>query len=122
MGVTQVVQKFFVERDSDPPQSPSIGQRPFVRLVDEILEAKASDPDADTSHLEWEIDRLVYDLYGLTDEEDTAIERSLGLVHATDEEEDAAILKWMVEASADAPNEVVSEEAVMTTLRELDGD
>ena len=97
-------------------------QRPFERLVDEILEAKASDPDADTSHLEWEIDRLVYDLYGLTEEEDTAIERSLGLIHATDEEEDAAMLKWMLEVSTDAPDEFVSEEAVMATLRDLDGD
>ena len=120
MGVTRWF-SVFVEEIPIPHISID-QQRPFVRLVDEILEAKASDPDADTSHLEWEIDRLVYDLYGLTDEEDTAIERSLGLVHATDEEEDAAILKWMVEASADAPNEVVSEEAVMTTLRELDGD
>ena len=44
-------------------------QRPFVRLVDKILEAKAADPEADTEPLEWEIDRLVYDLYGLSNEE-----------------------------------------------------
>ena len=44
-------------------------QRPFVRLVDSILEAKAAYPDADTSEQDREIDRLVYDLYGLTREE-----------------------------------------------------
>ena len=46
-----------------------------------------SDPGAHTRYLEWDIDRLVYDPYGLTEEEDTAIERSLGLIHATDEME-----------------------------------
>lgn len=97
-------------------------QRPFIRLVDEILQTKAADPDADTSYLEWDIDRLVYDLYGLTEEEDTAIERSLGLIHATDEEEDAALLRWMLEAKSDGPQDFVSEEVVMATLRELDGD
>ena len=74
--------------------------------------------DADTSYLEWEIDRLVYDLYGLTEEEDTAIERSLGLIHATDEEEDAAIGRAIDEALAEDPDGFVSEEVVMATLRE----
>ena len=32
------------------------------------------------------------------------------------------MLKWMLEANTDAPNEFVSEEAVMATLRDLDGD
>ena len=73
-------------------------QRPFVRLVDAIVKAKDADPNADTDHLEWEIDRLVYDLYGLT-EEDTAIERSLGLIHATDE--DAAIARAIEEGLTD---------------------
>ena len=79
-------------------------QRPFVRLMDSIQEAKAVDPNADTEHLEWEIDRLVYDLYGLTEEEDPAVERTLGLIHQTDEEEDAALLKTMLEAEADPKN------------------
>ena len=120
MGVTRWF-SVFVEEIPIPHISVD-QQRPFVRLVDEILEAKAAVPEADTSHLEWEIDRLVYDLYGLTEEEDTAVERSLGLIHATDEEEDAAMLKWMLETSTDASNEFVTEEAVMATLRDLDGD
>ena len=48
-------------------------QLPFVRLVDRILEAKAADPDADTGEREREIDRLVYDLYGLTEEDKAAV-------------------------------------------------
>jgi len=44
-----------------------------VRLVDRILEAKAADPDADTRELEEQIDRLVYDLYGLTEGERAAV-------------------------------------------------
>ena len=120
MGLMQW-KKFSIER-LPIPMIATAKQVPFVRLVDEILEEKDSNPDADTSHLEWQIDRLVYDLYGLTEEEDTAIERALGLIHATDEEEDAAMLKWMLEANTDAPNEFVSEEAVMATLRDLDGD
>lgn len=44
-------------------------QRPFVGLVNQILEAKAVNPRADTSALEAEVDRLVFALYGLTEEE-----------------------------------------------------
>ena len=102
------------------PRVSTAEQSPFIRLVDEVLRAKSADPDADTSYLEWDIDRLVYDLYGLTEEEDTAIERSLGLIHQTDEEEDAALVKWMLEARTDDPDDFVSEEVVMATLRELD--
>jgi hypothetical protein len=43
-------------------------------LVDQILAAKKSDPNADTSALENEIDNLVYDLYGLTEEERRIVE------------------------------------------------
>ena len=102
------------------PRISTAEQSPFIRLVDEILRAKSADPVTDTSYLEWDIDRLVYDLYGLTEEEDTAIERSLGLIHQTDEEEDAALVKWMLEARTDDPADFVSEEVVMATLRKLD--
>ena len=49
-------------------------QRPFIQLVERILSAKAADPTADTSEQEAEIDRLVYTLYGLTEEEVAAVE------------------------------------------------
>ena len=119
MGLLQW-KKFAVER-LPVPRISATQQRPFIRLVDEILEAKAVDPDADTSHLEWEIDRLVYDLYGLTEVEDTAIERSLGLIHQTNEEEDAAIGRAIDEALAEDPSGFVSEEVIMATLRGLNG-
>ena len=86
------------------PKILATDQLPFIRLVDEILESKDTDPDADTSHLEWEIDQLAYGMYGLTEEEVTAIERSLSLIHSSDEEEDAAIARAIDEAMADPEN------------------
>ena len=56
------------------PELTSAKQYPIVRLVDCILDAKADDADADTAKLEAEIDRLVYGLYGLTEEEIAAVE------------------------------------------------
>ena len=106
MGVTRW-KRFTVER-IPVPKITAAEQRPFVRLVERILAEKSSDAAADTEPLEWEIDRLVYDLYGLTEEEDTAIERSLGLIHASDEEEDAAIARATDEAMA-APENVADE-------------
>ena len=49
-------------------------QQPFIALVDRILEAKRENPAADTSALEAEIDRMVYDLYGLTPAEVDVVE------------------------------------------------
>lgn len=39
------------------------------RLVEQILAAKQMNPNADVSNQEREIDQLVYQLYGLTEEE-----------------------------------------------------
>jgi len=47
----------------------------IVTLVSRILAAKAADPVADTTALEGEIDRIVYELYELTEEEIAVIER-----------------------------------------------
>lgn len=44
-------------------------QQPIVELIDKILAQKQSSPNADTSSLENEIDKLVYQLYNLTPEE-----------------------------------------------------
>ncbi len=57
------------------PKIPAAKQRPFIRLVDHILQTKASDPSADTTKPETEIDRLVYGLYGLTEEEIVTVEK-----------------------------------------------
>ena len=56
------------------PQITAAKQRPFIRLVDSIMTAKAADPSADTNKLEAEIDQLVYALYGLTEEEIAVVE------------------------------------------------
>ena len=72
VGLTQW-EKFAVER-LPIPQIPAAKQRPFIRLVDSILEAKDADPLADTGEMEAEIDRLVYGLYGLTAGEVVAVE------------------------------------------------
>lgn len=46
----------------------------IIKLVDRILAAKAKNPQADTNKLEEEIDKLVYQLYGLTQEEINIVE------------------------------------------------
>ncbi len=76
MGVARW-KRFTVERIPVPKLS-AARQRPFVRLVDRILEAKAADSGADTSELEREIGRLVYDLYGLTVKEEIVAVESDG--------------------------------------------
>jgi NOL1/NOP2/fmu family ribosome biogenesis protein len=47
-------------------------------LVDQILAAKQDNSDADTSEQEAAIDQLVYELYGLSEEEIGIVERSVG--------------------------------------------
>ncbi|GHU01742.1 hypothetical protein FACS1894147_02170 [Spirochaetia bacterium] len=46
----------------------------IIKLVDKILAAKAADPQVDTSGLEVQIDKMVYKLYGLTEEEVRVVE------------------------------------------------
>jgi hypothetical protein len=51
-------------------------QQPIIKLVDKILTSKKQNSTADISKLEQQIDRLVYELYGLTEDEIKTIERS----------------------------------------------
>ena len=51
------------------PDVTSKEQVPVAALVDQILAAKRTDPQAEIAALEDEIDQLVYTLYGLTEEE-----------------------------------------------------
>lgn len=51
-----------------PPATPA-QQQAIIALVDKILAAKKQDSSIDTTALESKIDELVYDLYGLTEEE-----------------------------------------------------
>ena len=68
--------KIFVEKIPVPPITPS--NQPIVSqiesLVDKILAAKKENPQADTGTWEREIDRLVYELYELTEEEKAIVE------------------------------------------------
>lgn len=56
------------------PNASITQQEAITTLVNQILEAKRANPQADTSALEAQIDQLVYELYGLTQEEIDIIE------------------------------------------------
>ena len=49
-------------------------QKPIIDLVDKILATKKPDASVDTSELEHKIDKLVYKLYGLTEDEIAIVE------------------------------------------------
>jgi len=51
-------------------------QQPFIEKVEQILALKKDNPSADTSTLEREIDLMVYELYGLSEEEIKIIENA----------------------------------------------
>ena len=63
------------ELDSIPIPKDCSVQQPIITLVTNITNAKRTDPSSDTSKWENEIDKLVYSLYGLTDEEIAVIEQ-----------------------------------------------
>ena len=92
-------------------------QRPLVRLVDRILAAKTADGSANTSEMEDEIDWLVYDVYGLTNEEIAVVADFFWDGTLTEEEEDQALLRAMEEGDV---NDRVSLEEVLETLRTPD--
>ena len=56
------------------PKATPEQQKPIINLVDVILSAKKANPQADTSKEEAEIDRLVYELYGLSEDEIKIVE------------------------------------------------
>jgi hypothetical protein len=76
-GTREIQARVFLNYKVPPitPANESIVQH-IESLVDKILAAKKQDKDADTSEWEQEIDRLVYELYGLTEEEIQIIERN----------------------------------------------
>jgi type I restriction-modification system DNA methylase subunit len=59
------------------PSATKEQQQPIIDLVNQILAAKKSNPQADTTALEHKIDILVYLLYGLTWDEVQVVENSL---------------------------------------------
>ncbi len=73
-----------------PPMTPGQQAR-MLTHVDNVLKAKKHDPGSDTSAEERAIDRLVYDLYGLTDEERGIVEGSYGRAGEAPSAEDRGI-------------------------------
>jgi hypothetical protein len=63
MGGALTMQAIYVQRIPIPA---IMNPNPIETLVSQILTAKRADSAADVSDLEWEIDQLVYQLYGLT--------------------------------------------------------
>ena len=49
-------------------------QTAIINLVNEILNVKSTAPDVDTSSLEKKIDKLIYELYNLTEDEIAIVE------------------------------------------------
>ncbi len=112
------VQGYELEQLPIPPMTAD-DRRRLSGLTSRVMKAKASNPSADTSELEEEIDWLVYDLYGLTNEETAVIEDFFWDGPLTEEEEDQGLLRAMEEADIDDPDNFVSEAEVMATLRGL---
>ena len=52
-------------------------QLSIIALADEILKSKSADPNADATEQEEKIDKLVYALYDLTEEEIAIVEGSV---------------------------------------------
>ena len=70
--------KVYVKEVPIPKISPET-QRPFVHLVDKVLAAKDTDPNVIVTEEEEEINRLVYELYGLSVAEISAVEKVASL-------------------------------------------
>jgi len=60
------------------PIATKADQEKIAKLADQIITAKKQKRDADTTNLEAEIDRLVYELYGLSEEEIGIVEGENG--------------------------------------------
>jgi len=57
----------------------NLNQKPFIKIVDEILKIKIKNPEADTNKLEFQIDLMVYKLYNLTYEEVKVVDPGFAL-------------------------------------------
>ena len=73
LGGTRELRKVFFEQIAVKKVSEDQEQL-FIELVLNIIEIKKSNPNADTSAFRQEIDHLVYELYGLTEEEIRIVE------------------------------------------------
>ena len=72
MGTSRWINNYV--KDFPIPVVPRDQQTGVIRLVNQILEAKHTDPDTDVTALENEINRVVHSLYNLTPEEIAIVE------------------------------------------------
>ena len=75
LGGTRELRKVFFE-PIPVKQISRAEEKPFEIILNKILSLKKQNPAADTTALEKEIDQMVYQLYGLTDEEIEIVEKS----------------------------------------------
>jgi hypothetical protein len=73
LGGTRELRKVFFDK-IPVKQIAEEAEKPFKELVLQILELKKQNPTANTKELESQIDQLVYELYGLTEEEIRIVE------------------------------------------------
>jgi hypothetical protein len=73
LGGTRELRKVFFDKIAVKQISSEV-EKPFMELVTEIIEIKKQNPSADTTPLENQIDQMVYQLYGLTEEEIAIVE------------------------------------------------
>jgi len=75
------------------PMKITQNQSQFTKLVDKILSSKKQNPEADTQHLEDQIDIMVYKLYNLTYEEVKIIDPEIEKIISREEYEKFEIQK-----------------------------
>lgn len=73
-GNSKEIKKFVIETI---PVIEIEDEQPFIEKVNQILALKKADPQTDTTALENEIDRMVYELYGLSEEEIAIVEGAI---------------------------------------------
>ena len=78
LGGTRELRKVFFDKIA-VKQISSESEKPFMELVTEIIEIKKQNPSADTTSLETQIDQMVYQLYGLTEEEIAIVENGVNV-------------------------------------------
>lgn len=76
LGGTRELRKVFFEK-IPVKQITKEQEKPFKIIVSKILATKKEDINADTSSQEREIDQMVYELYGLTEEEIMIVENKI---------------------------------------------
>ena len=76
-GMGEIRWIVFVVEQLPVPKATPAQEGALVKIVNEVLALRSADPSADIGYQKTEIDRLVYDLYGLTAEEIQAVEARL---------------------------------------------